>query len=142
MTYTLHIQTASVLRDSDGKEIAPCQSTDDPDFIEYCNWIKDGNEPRVVDFIERIVPQQVTRYQARAALLQTNLLDYIDSHINSLPVDTPDPTVNLENRMIKEAWINVLHFNRNSLMVKSIGTFIGLSESQIDDLFVFASTIE
>lgn len=53
MTYTLNLQTGVVTRDSDGKQVAPCQSTDDPDFMRYQAWANDGNLPTVVDMALR-----------------------------------------------------------------------------------------
>ena len=33
--YTINIATGTVTRNSDGKQVAPAQSTDDLDYIEY-----------------------------------------------------------------------------------------------------------
>jgi len=44
--YTIKTAFGQVIRNSDGKIVAPCQSAEDPDFIAYCQWAKiEGNEP-------------------------------------------------------------------------------------------------
>jgi hypothetical protein len=47
--YTLTVNTGEVTRNSDGKVVAPCQSADDPDFVEYIDWVNAGNEPIIID---------------------------------------------------------------------------------------------
>jgi hypothetical protein len=47
--YTINLDTGEVIRDSDGKVISPCQSTDDPDFLAYNDWIAAGNQPAIFD---------------------------------------------------------------------------------------------
>lgn len=47
--YTLILDQGTVTRDSDGKVIAPCQSAEGPDFVEYIQWIEAGGEPTVYD---------------------------------------------------------------------------------------------
>ena len=89
----------------------------------------------------RIVPQSVTRYQGRAALLQMGLLDDIDAHYAALPTDTVDDSVNLKNRMAKERWVGMLNLERESAELIEIAALYGLSDTQIDDLFRFAVTI-
>lgn len=47
--YTIILNEGTVIRDSDGKTIAPCESALDPDFVEYINWVNAGNEPIIID---------------------------------------------------------------------------------------------
>ena len=56
--YIIKTALGQVIRTSDGKVVAPCQSNQDPDFLEYIEWIKlkdvDGkliNEPVIDDTI-------------------------------------------------------------------------------------------
>lgn len=46
--YTLNSYEGTVTRNSDGKVIAPCQSYNDPDHLEYIDWVEAGNLPIVV----------------------------------------------------------------------------------------------
>ena len=45
MSYTLTVNTGALTRDSDGRQIAPCQSADEPELVEYNVWVAAGNEP-------------------------------------------------------------------------------------------------
>ncbi len=90
----------------------------------------------------RIVPQSVTRYQGRAALLQMGLLDDIDAHYAALPTDTADEALNLHNRMAKERWAGMLNFERDSAELVELASAFGMSATQVDDLFCFAETIK
>ena len=90
----------------------------------------------------RIVPQSVTRYQGRAALLQMGLLDDIDAHYAALPIDTADEALNLKNRLAKERWAGMLNFERDSEELVELASAFGMSATQVDDLFCFAETIK
>ena len=90
----------------------------------------------------RVVPQSVTRYQGRAALLQMGLLDDIDAHYAALPTDTDDEALNLHNRMAKERWTGMLNFERDSEELVEMTSAFGMSATQVDDLFCFAETIK
>ena len=48
-SYTVVLDEGIVIRDNDGKIIAPCQSVDDPDFVAYGAWVNAGNEPTTLD---------------------------------------------------------------------------------------------
>lgn len=78
------------------------------------------------------IPQNVTRFQAKAALLGAGLLAQVEAYM-SLP-DTPAVT--------KLAWIETLHFERSSPTVASLATLLGLTSTQVDNLFLTASQIE
>jgi hypothetical protein len=39
MSYTCILDEAIIIRDSDQKIVAPCQSSDDPDFVAYETWV-------------------------------------------------------------------------------------------------------
>jgi hypothetical protein len=45
MIYTINLSTGVVTRDSDGAQVAPTQSTEDPLYIEYIAWVNAGNSP-------------------------------------------------------------------------------------------------
>ena len=47
--YTIILDEGVVLRDSDGAQIAPCQSNDDPDFVAYIAFVEAGGEPTILD---------------------------------------------------------------------------------------------
>lgn len=78
------------------------------------------------------VPQEVTRFQARAALYQAGLLDEVELLIAATETD----------RMLVLAWQDALTFKRHSSFVQAMSQQLGLSESQLDELFISASSIE
>lgn len=77
------------------------------------------------------VPPEVSRFQARAALLQAGLLDDIEAYM-------ADPAT---DPFVKLAWQDAQVFKRNSPTVLSLQPLLGLTDGQLDDLFRFAATI-
>jgi hypothetical protein len=74
-----------------------------------------------------------TMRQARLALHQVGLLSQIDSTIAAM--DEPDRTT------AQIEWEYATEVKRDWPWVISLGTALGLTESQIDDLFALASTL-
>ena len=77
------------------------------------------------------VPQSVTRFQAKAALLGAGLLEQVEVYM-ALP-DTPAVT--------KLAWTETQDFERASPTVAGLAALLGLTAGQVDALFVTASGI-
>lgn len=100
------------------------------DYADYLAWKSAGNAPEDPPAEVRI-PESVTRFQAKAALTNAGLIGQIDA-LMSDPA-TPELYV--------LAWSETLHFERNSPSVLAIAGAIGLTESQIDDLFLSAASI-
>lgn len=50
--YTIILDQGTVIRDSDGKIVAPCDSELDPDFVTYQNWVESGGLPRILTTAE------------------------------------------------------------------------------------------
>ena len=80
---------------------------------------------------ERLDSITVTRFQAKAALMEAGLLSQVQSYIDG--PDVPD--------LVKLAWQEA-GFRRGSKMIADIGAELGLTESDIDNLFMQAQTIE
>lgn len=76
------------------------------------------------------VPAEVSRFQARAALLIAGYLPTVEATISAA-----DPLTQL-------AWADAQVFRRNSPTIAALAAAIGLTESQIDALFVQAAQIE
>lgn len=77
------------------------------------------------------VPQIVSRFQARAALHLAGLLNDVET-LMSAP-DT-DPLMRL-------AWVDVQEFRRNSPMIIAMAPMLGLTEQDVDQLFITAAEI-
>lgn len=78
------------------------------------------------------VPDSVTQYQAREILRQSGLLATVNAHIDSLG----------ETDATYIAWHYASRIRRNSPFVSSIAPALGLSESQLDAMFVAAAELD
>ena len=77
------------------------------------------------------IPQSVTPRQARLALLQAGLLSQVDDALASL--DAP------EREAAQIEWEYATTIERGSAWIANLGAALGLSELDIDELFVTAS---
>ena len=80
---------------------------------------------------ERLDNTRVTRFQAKAALDDAGLLDQVEAYMAG--EDVP--------RRVKLAWQEA-SFRRGSNMVNQIGGELGLSEADMDQLFLAAQEID
>lgn len=78
------------------------------------------------------VPDSVTRFQARAALLEAGLLPQVESLMAA-------PTVSPIARL---AWLEAQEFKRTSPTVAGMAAVLGLTDAEIDQLFIVAQGIE
>lgn len=78
------------------------------------------------------IPQEVTRFQALAALHTAGLLTTVEAMMDNPATDT----------LTVLAWKNAQEFKRTSSMVLNMAQTLGLSDQQLDDLFIAASQIE
>ncbi|HML29830.1 MAG TPA: hypothetical protein PKE16_13510 [Hyphomicrobium sp.] len=78
-----------------------------------------------------VVPASVTTYQAMAAMLRAGLLDQVKTLMAS---DAASPQAKL-------AWEKASAFERDSVFINSLGSALGLTSQQIDDLFIAAAKI-
>lgn len=76
-----------------------------------------------------IIPQSISRFQARAALLAAGLLSDVEA-----AVAAADPFAQL-------AWAEAQEWRRDSPTLLALAHGIGLTDAEIDDLFVQAAAI-
>ena len=104
-------------------------------FVETTDDCKVGDEyvggNWVTPTIAMTIPQEITMRQARLSLLDTGLLVNVQTAINSLP--EPDKT----KAQIEWEYSNALQ--RNNPFVITLGTALGLSSTDIDNLFITAA---
>lgn len=87
-----------------------------------------------------IIPQSVTRFQARAALLLTesvhegfnNMLEEVNAFMET---DYADP-------LAKLAWADAQEFKRESPTILFLASLLGIDEKSLDNLFILANTID
>lgn len=80
-----------------------------------------------------IVPEQVTMRQARLALLAAGLLANVDTSIDSLPSPTKEAA--------RIEWDYSSTVERHRGLVQSLGAAMGLTDAQLDALFIQAATL-
>lgn len=121
--------STGVIRTSDGAYIpADYRNTD---YAAYLRWVAAGNEPTPYAPPPAPVPQTVSATQAQIALANAGLFDQIDAFMDTLPKADP--------RRI--AWTKAAEFTRDSPTLEAIAQQFGLSDAQIDALFIAADAI-
>lgn len=78
------------------------------------------------------VPEVVSRFQARAALLQAGVLDDVAAAMQGQDIDP----------LMKMAWDEAQEFRRASPTVAAMAGSLGWDEQYVDALFVAAASIE
>lgn len=88
--------------------------------------------PKLVDppTPEAVVPTRITRFQARAALLQAGLLADVEAAVAAS-----------DNPLIQLAWADSIEFPRSSPTIAALAETLGLTGSEIDALFVAGAAI-
>ncbi|MEN9384613.1 MAG: hypothetical protein RL323_1756 [Pseudomonadota bacterium] len=87
----------------------------------------------IVPVIPVEVPQSVTMRQARLALLGAGMLDDVNAAIAALP--EPDKSAALIE------WEYASEVQRSTGLVANLGAALGLTEPQLDDLFIQAAQL-
>lgn len=77
-----------------------------------------------------IVPDTVTRAQAKLALLQAGLLATVESAI-----------ANGTDEALKIEWADRLEFKRDWPSLNALAASLSITSAQLDDLFILASTL-
>ncbi len=90
-------------------------------------------EQMQADEMRARVPQSVTMRQARLALHAAGLLTSVDAAIASMP--EPDKTA------AQITWDYASSVDRGFGMVPQLAAALGMTETQIDDLFIAASQL-
>lgn len=80
-----------------------------------------------------VVPRSITMRQARRALHQQGLLNSVNSAIDALP-DPPKTDAKIE-------WEYSNEVQRYNGFVSSLAPILGLTEQDIDDLFILGATL-
>ncbi|MDH0157375.1 hypothetical protein [Stutzerimonas stutzeri] len=79
------------------------------------------------------VPESVTMRQARQAMLSAGILAQVDALIAAMPGE--------EGESARIDWNHARDVKRDWPLIGALGPQMGLTEQQIDDLFIYAATI-
>lgn len=127
MTYTL-TSGPGVSRDVDGAFIP-----DDPrnsDWQAYRAWVEEGNAPAPYIAPAPPVPDQVSNYQARAALIGAGIFDTVDGAVRKSG-----------NQLAIAAWDHAQVINRQSPFIDALKGAAALTDTEIDQLFAAAAAV-
>lgn len=95
-------------------------------YQEFLAWEAEGNVAEPLE-VPVLIPS-VTPAQAKLALDDSGLLDDVETVVNNHPV-----------RAVKIWYENANYWERGNPYVQALGIELGLTEEQIDELFVAAS---
>ncbi len=104
-----------------GQELVPVTAL----TAENGSWVE--TLPSVAEIAAGI---SVTRFQARAALLQAGKLAAVEAAVAASG-----------DEMVRLAWSESIHFPRNSPTIAALASAIGLTADDLDALFIAASQI-
>jgi hypothetical protein len=122
--------SGSITRLADGAGIPPDAAN--TDYQAYLKWVADGNTPEPYVAPPVPVPTVVTMRQARLALLAIGKLSAVDAAIASIePIE--------QRQAIQIEWEYAATVDRTSPWVAGIAPALGLSDADLDALFVFAA---
>lgn len=123
------LSTSGVQRLADGAFIP--NDDRNTDYREYLAWVAAGNTPQAADAAP--IPSVVDMAQARLALLQSGLYSTVQAAIAAMPGAAGDAA--------RIEWEFRTTVRRDSPLVASLSTALGLTSEQLDDLFTLASTL-
>lgn len=98
---------------------------------EYLAWLAEGNAPDPYVAQPPPIPQVVTRFQALATLSAAGHLPAIRTYIATLDPDN----------ITRLAWENAAEWERTSPTLAALATMLGLTDTEVDDLFVAAAQV-
>ena len=96
-----------------------------------CVQITDVEAASLVPVFSPTCPQVVSFFQGCAALQAGGYLDPVEAYMTG-------PATAVE----KLAWRTITEIRRTSPLTAKLAVMLGLTETQVDDLFILAATIE
>ena len=88
--------------------------------------------PPIIPQPTPIVPSIVSRFQARAALVQAGYFTQVDDYMMALP----------KTDIKRMAWEDAENFDRTSTTLQAMAELLNLSSTDLDNLFVLAASIQ
>jgi hypothetical protein len=98
---------------------------------QYLTWLAEGNTPEPYVPPAPPIPSTVTRFQALATLAAGGYLDTVHTYIDALP----------RSNIQRLAFENAGDWERTSPTVNALAAMLGLTDAQVDELFVAAAQV-
>lgn len=130
--YKISENQENVIRISDGAIIP--QDHNNVDYVGYLAWLDQGNEVEQPEVII-VIPQTVTVAQGGLALIESGLMEEVQAVIETLREDP------VTNAALLWAWDKATEWNRNSPSLTAVAQAAGMTEEQLDDLFILAESM-
>ena len=86
------------------------------------------------DVVKILIPESITKRQAKQQLLLDGKLGQVQEVIDSIPDET-------ERMMAQLYWDDSTEFERNHPTLVELGTALGLTEAELDMMFINASKL-
>lgn len=98
--------------------------------FEYVEKVVEVDEEKIEEpkLDENNVPLSITPLQAKLQLLEIGLLDEVEELVK-------------QDRRVEIYWTNAQKFNKDDEILKTMATALGLSDTQLDELFINASKL-
>ena len=104
------------------------------DGVWYQTWeVREFTAEEIEEQRKAQIPASVTMRQARLAMLGAGILDDVEAAIAAMEGD--------EGRAARIDWEYALDVRRDWPLINALGSQLGLTEQQIDDLFVAAAAV-
>lgn len=91
------------------------------------------SDEEIAAYRKSLVPESVTMRQCRIALLDAGLLDAVQSSIATMP--------GADGERARIDWEYALDVRRDWPLINALGSQLGLTEQQIDELFIAAAAV-
>lgn len=122
---------SGVTRMADGVQI----TREHPDWPAYLAWLSTGGVPQAPAAtpppdLPSPVPMSVTRYRALAAMHMAGIIGDVETIIADM------------HPLTQLAWQAAATFRRDSPLLKSVSLQLGMTDAEVDALFVMAASLE
>lgn len=96
--------------------------------------VTDWTQEEIDTYNKSLIPAEVTTRQAKQALLLHGYYSSVQAAIDAIPDAT-------QRGLVQIAWEDSQVFERNSPTLIMLGGALGLTSTQMDDLFIYANTL-